>query len=63
MNEKKIELSKKLTAKFHSVSEYQDELEFFMELQAEGITLEDIKIYCPDHYEYSKTFMEEHGLV
>ena len=40
-----------------------DELDFFLDLLDMGITLEDIKECCPDKYEYSKIFMEEHGLV
>ena len=40
-----------------------DELDFFMELIDIGISLGDIKKYCPEKYEYSKSFMEQHGLV
>ena len=39
-----------------------DELDFFIDLVNKGITLEDIRVYCPDKYDYSKSFMEEHGL-
>ena len=38
------------------------ELDFFMDLIDMGITLKDIKEFCPDKYDYSKSFMEEHGL-
>ena len=40
-----------------------DELDFFLDLFDMGITLEDIKECCPDKYEYSKAFMEDHGLI
>ena len=40
-----------------------DELDFFIYLLGEGITLSDIKTFCPENYEYIKMFMEEHGLV
>ena len=40
-----------------------DELDFFMDLLDTGITLADIKLYYPEKYEYSKKFMEEHGLI
>ena len=40
-----------------------DELDFFMDLFDMGITLADIELYYPERYEYSKRFMEEHGLI
>ena len=59
-----LNLEKEISARFENASENQmDELDFFMDLLDSGITLEDIKIYCPDKYEYSKLFMEEHGLL
>ena len=59
-----IDLGEEISARFENASEAQmDELDFFMDLLDTGITLEDIKQYCPDKYEYSKVFMEEHGLI
>lgn len=40
-----------------------DELDFFMDLIEIGITLDNIKEFVPDKYEYAKYFMEEHGLI
>ncbi len=57
-------MADKLTARFNEVIESQtDELDFFMELLEVGYTLDDIKKYCPERYEFSKLFMEEHGLI
>ena len=59
-----IDLGEEISARFERANEIQmDELDFFIDLLDTGITLEDIELYCPDKYEYSKTFMEEHGLV
>lgn len=59
-----IDLGEEISARFERASEIQmDELDFFIDLLDMGITLEDIKVYCSDKYEYSKTFMEEHGLI
>lgn len=59
-----IDLGEEISARFENASESQmDELDFFLDLIDTGITLEDIKQYCPDKYEYSKVFMEEHGLI
>ena len=59
-----IDLGEEISARFERANEIQmDELDFFIDLLDMGITLEDIELYCPDKYEYSKTFMEEHGLV
>lgn len=59
-----IDLGNEISARFERASEIQmDELDFFMDLLDMGITLEDIKTYCPDKYEYAKTFMEDHGLI
>lgn len=41
----------------------QDELDFFIDLMEAGITLDDIKEFLPEQYEYSKKFMEDHGLI
>lgn len=46
------------------VDEAIDELDFFMTLLENGITLEYIKKYgTSDEYQYAKTFLEEHGLI
>ena len=58
-----MDKAKYINEKFSTVSIEEDELVFFSELIEDGITLADIKNYCPRHYEYSKKFMEEHGLV
>lgn len=64
---KKIQISsksKELSERFRKASDFQtDELDFFEELLEAGFSLEDIKESLPDKYEYSKNFMEEHGLV
>lgn len=58
------DLGEELEARFTHAAEVQlDELDFFTDLLEIGYTLEDIKNYIPDRYEYSKNFMEEHGLV
>lgn len=59
-----IDLVEEIAARFERASEIQmDELDFFMDLLDMGITLKDIELYCPNKYEYSKTFMEDHGLI
>lgn len=59
----KILLREEIAAKFVKASEDQiDELDFFLELRDAGITLELIREYYPEKYDYSKSFMEEHGL-
>ena len=59
-----IDLGEEISARFENASKSQmDELDFFMDLLDTGITLEDIKQYCPDKYEYSTVFIEEHGLI
>lgn len=59
-----IDLGAEISARFKRASEIQmDELEFFMDLLDMGITLKDIELYYPEVYEYSKMFMEEHGLI
>ena len=58
-----IDLGDEIAARFEkAVEDQMDELDFFMDLIDMGITLEDIRVYCPDKYDYSKSFMEEHGL-
>lgn len=59
-----IDLGEEISARFQRASEIQmDELDFFMDLFDMGITLADIELYYPERYEYSKRFMEEHGLI
>lgn len=59
-----IDLGEEISARFQRASEIQmDELDFFMDLLDMGITLKDIELYCPEKYEYSKNFMEDHGLI
>lgn len=59
-----IDLGEEISARFQRASEIQmDELDFFMDLFDMGITLADIELYYPGRYEYSKRFMEEHGLI
>ena len=58
------DLSSELEARFeHATEEQVDELDFFMDLLDTGFTLEDIKENLPEKYEYSKVFMEDHGLI
>ena len=58
------DLGSELCARFEYASENNiDELDFFMDLLELGFTLEDIKENLPDKYEYSKQFLEEHGLI
>lgn len=52
-----IDLGEEISARFQRASEIQ------MDLLDMGITLEDIELYYPERYEYSKKFMEEHGLI
>lgn len=57
-------LTSELEALFATAAKEQwDELDFFMDLLETGFTLADINKYCPEKYEYSKKFMEEHGLL
>ena len=59
-----IDIGNELEARFENASESQmDELDFFMNLLETGFTLDDIKKYLPEKYEYSKNFMKEHGLI
>lgn len=58
------DLRSELCARFEGASEhFNDELDFFMDLLETGFTLDDIKENLPEQYEYSKTYMEEHGLI
>ena len=57
-----------MTSELYECFEYaadnqSDEQDFFMELMENGITLQDIKEFLPEKYEYSKKFMQEHGLI
>lgn len=57
-------MSTMLDQMFKNAAESQeDELDFFIDLMEAGITLEDIKEFLPEQYEYSKNFMEDHGLI
>lgn len=59
-----IDMENELDARFENASESQmDELDFFVDLLETGFTLDDIKEYLPEKYEYSKNFMKEHGLI
>lgn len=59
-----IDLGEEISARFANANEIQiDELDFFLDLLDMGITLEDIRECCIEHYKYSKKFMEEHGLI
>lgn len=50
-----IDLGEEIAARFEKAAEDQmDELDFFMDLIDMGITLKDIKEFCPDKYDYSK---------
>lgn len=58
------DLGSELDARFTYASENDiDELDFFRDLLETGFTLDDIKENLPDRYEYSKEFLEEHGLI
>lgn len=57
-------MSTMLDQMFKNAAESQeDELDFFIDLMEAGITLEDIKEFLPEQYEYSKNYMEDHGLI
>lgn len=57
-------MSTMLDQMFKNAAENQeDELDFFIDLMEAGITLEDIKEFLPEQYEYSKNYMEDHGLI
>lgn len=59
-----IDLGEEISARFENACKTQmDEFDFFMDLLETGITLSDIELYYPEKYAYSKTFMEEHGLI
>lgn len=59
-----IDMTSELYERFKDAANNQlDELDFFMELMENGITLQDIKKFLPEKYEYSKKFMQEHGLI
>ena len=58
-----VDLRAELYARFERVENGEiTELEYFTDLVETGITLEDIQVNMPEKYEYSKLFMEEHGL-
>ena len=47
----------------YAYNKNMEELDFFSDLYDMNITLEEIKIYAPKYYEYSKNFMTEHGFI
>lgn len=58
------DMGEELNAQFEHAAEVgMDELDFFMNLLEIGITLEDVKEFLPEQYDYTKKFMEEHGLI
>lgn len=58
------DLRSELNERFNNASEEsRDELDFFIDLLETGFTLNDIKENLPEKYEYSKKFLEEHGLI
>lgn len=57
------DLRAELDTRFEQASEEQvDELDFFIDLFELGFTLDHIKHYLPERYQYAKRFAEEHGL-
>lgn len=59
-----INMTEELSAQFeHAAEEDLDETDFFMDILEMGFTLDHIKQYLPERYEYSKNYMEEHGLI
>ena len=59
-----MDMTSELYERFKDAANNQlDELDFFMELMENGITLQDIKKFLPEKYKYSKKFMQEHGLI
>ena len=59
-----VDLAEELEIRFAEALDAQvDELDFFMDIIDMGITLDDIKECIPEKYEYSRDFMEEHGLI
>lgn len=59
------EARKHLQILFETASDelYNDELDFFLELQERGFTLLDIFLFARKRFLYSLNFMREHGLV
>lgn len=58
------DLRSELYARFERVENGEiTELEYFTDLVETGFTLEDIEQNTPEKYEYSKLFMESHGLI
>lgn len=63
-NKSDYDLVSELSERFEYALEHNiDELDFFMDLIETGFTLEDIKENLLNRYEYSKQFLEEHGLI
>lgn len=58
------DLSSELYERFKTANErWPNELAFYKDLVETGFTLNDIRMYCPDKYVYSKRFMLEHNLL
>ena len=59
-----VAMREELQAQFEHAAEVQmDELDFFTDLVESGVTLEDLKEFLPEKYDYAKEFLEEHGLI
>lgn len=54
-----VDMRTQLMANFETVTAggCEDEAAFFKELADTGFTLDDIKLYVPEKYEYAKKFM------
>lgn len=58
------DLREELRARFEYAAKVQmGELDFFIDLLETGITLEDIKEFYPEKYDYAKGYLEDHGLI
>ena len=58
------DLGSEIEARFeHAKDIGMNELEFFMDFLEIGLTLDDIKKYYPEKYEYSKDFMSKYHLI
>jgi hypothetical protein len=58
------DLRSEISARFENADKIADtELGFFEDLLEIGITLDDIKQYYPEKYEYSKEFMINNNLI
>lgn len=58
------DLGAEIEARFEDAKNIEmNELEFFKDFLETGLTLNDIKEYYPEKYEYSKDFMIKHNLI